>query len=240
MSLESMLEKKQEEYSRNAIERVRTLIEYRKEHPHYTPYSRIFEDVLDFKLYFELHEEWEGKSTSDMHMDAGPEARAFYFSFLSWTRRKARTEKGRKRLMQTIFKPRHNIYSHLKTIDDWLEEFSRHKWWDGYSTRDMCKHIRSGANAFYQAFTVWTQRKAKTEKKRKKLVQAIFRPRHADYSGLKTIDDWRREFSRHEEWKDYSTSDMQLDVKSGASKFYLQFYRWKKKDKSRSEYSLRK
>ena len=156
-------------WSQETINRVRKVVKSTYKN---TPY-RYFEEIEDYQLYYELHTEWREKSTSEMHRDKESGAKAFYVSFISWTNKQTEDEKERKRLRQTIFKPKQK-WIEYSTIDDWITEYNTHPEWKDKSTIEMARDKESGAQAFYQAFHRWTNRQTEEKNERKKLKRKVF------------------------------------------------------------------
>ncbi len=232
MNLEQRLQKeaKSEKWNKETIERVSAMISYElDENRKNLPYKRLFNFIEDFQLYYEIHTDWQGKSTTEMSTDTESGAYAFYFAFLRWTKKQTDDENKRKRLRQTIFKPRRRDWLRYETLDDWVTEYEMHKEWQGKSTHEMSNDTESGAKAFYNAFLSWTSKQTDDENERKRLRQTIFKPKQRDWLRYKTLDDWVTEYEMHQDWQGKSTYEMIKDRTSGASAFYNAFLRWTNK-----------
>jgi len=183
---------------------------------------------------YNKHPEWHGKSTKEMGKDKESGARSFYDAFLRWSKKITVDEEKRKELIQSIFDPKLKDWSSHTTLDDWVDEYNKNPEWHGKSTGEMNKDKESGANAFYQAFSVWAKKESTDmngnvdEEKRKELVQRIFKPKHRDLFSY-ILDDWVDEYNKHPEWHGKSTGEMKRDKESGARSFYDAFLRWTRK-----------
>ena len=222
MDLEQKLDEEIQKniWSKESIDRVRKVVELiptRKNVPY-----RLFEEIEDYQLYYELHTEWKGKSTYEMRSDTESGVEAFYVSFILWTNKQTEDVKERKRLRQTIFKPKQK-WIQYHTINDWVKEYESHPEWNGKSISEMQKDTESGGRTFYNAFYIWTISQTEDKKEQKKLRQTIFKPKR------KTIDDWIKKYESHPEWNGKSTYEIQKDKESGAYAFYRELNKWTNK-----------
>jgi hypothetical protein len=189
--------------------------------------------IDDWIELYQQHPEWHGLNTHQITRERKTGGNSFYQAFIKWTRKTTKTQRQRKKLREQIFPPIFNDYSNLQTIDDWIELYQQHPEWHGLSTHQIEKV--EGGGAFYQAFSTWTKKTAKTKEERKQLVQQIFLPKINDYSNLKTIDDWIEYHAQHPEWQGMSTSQIQKEKKYGGLAFYSAFTKWLKKNTENEE-----
>ena len=129
-----------------------------------------------------------------------------------------------------------NKSKYLLEIDDWELYFRMHPEWKGRSNYEMRQDKESGANAFQQAFYMWTVAKSTDTNGvvdrvgSNKLFHILFPNITKSWKHLVTINDWIEEFENHPEWQGRSTHQMGKDKESKANSFYQAFTIWTKKE----------
>jgi len=225
MDLEQKLEEEIEKniWSKESIDRVRKVVELiptRKNVPY-----RLFEEIEDYQLYYELHPEWKGKSNFEMQKDTESGGSSFYQSLNKWIKKRTNDKEERKRLRQSAIKYKGKWIS-FTTINDWITEYESHPEWNNITTNDMFRGKEFSARKFYQAFYIWTISQTEDKKEQNKLRQMIFKPYESKWSKFKTMSDWIKKYESHPEWNDKSISEMKKDTESGGRTFYNAFYIW--------------
>ena len=204
-------------------------------------------ELADWVTERNKHKEWENYSADDFKKNLENGACSFYYAFSVWRRNQSTDkitkrvdEKLKKTITDAMFPPKNIDYSHLTTLEGWVEERKKHPEWDSYSTKDFKKDKKSGACKFYFAFSRWRRNQSKDEGEQKddkskptaandektNTTNLVFPPKQRDYSHLAAIEDWIDERKKHPEWDSYFTSDFSKDRKSGAGSFYEAFRRW--------------
>lgn len=196
------------------------------------PPWKLLQSIDDWKEYFDLHSNWHGRSTTDMQKDKDSGAATFYNAFVRWIKKNSQGNAVLYReLIEAVLTPRKVDWSSLRTMENWKAEFAKNPLWQGRSVKEMHDDRASGALKFYVAFNKWAKEEARGDYVLyKKLMQTLFPPKYNDWKTIRTIEDWRREFADHPEWKRRSTFDMHKDKVSGAAKFYVAFHQWAKRE----------
>lgn len=174
--LDLEIQKNPEKYSTDSIDRVYKFIEKVEANPErYAPY-KLFKELTDFQLYYQIHPEWHGKNTSQMHKNKELKGDSFYAAFRQWTIKKANgDETYQKELLKIIF-PRAKLeWKKYKNIDDWKRYYDSILEWKDKSPNDIRKDYINHGNKLYCSLFKWTEKKAKGDTNyREELLKKVF------------------------------------------------------------------
>tara|TARA_Y100000310_G_C20695365_1_gene825312 strand:+ start:2654 stop:4105 length:1452 start_codon:yes stop_codon:yes gene_type:complete len=223
--LDQTVQENPDEFSLETVERVKKFVGYEVNNLDKPKPWRYFNEIDDFVLYHRLHPEWEGKSTDEIQREKIPGAYAFYRAMNKFVNRTTQDKDERKTLRNRIFEPKYNDWSSYTTIDQWIDEYSKHPEWGGISTDQMQKGNFPDLYNFYDSFNRWLEKIDESLEGRKKLREHIFNLKNNSWTNFTSIDEWMGEYGAHPEWHGKSTWEMQSD-KHGGSAFYGAFNRW--------------
>jgi hypothetical protein len=163
-------------YNQDTISRVTKLAKYISENmDSYTPY-KLLRELSDFQLYYRIHPEWHGRSSSQMHKNKELGGINFYSAFLYWTKKESKGDIGyQKKLFYEIF-PRKKIdWSNFVDVDDWKKYHDNIEDWIGKSPNEIRKDEKNAGHRFYCSFNKWTKKVAKNKfNYRLKLFQIVY------------------------------------------------------------------
>ncbi len=228
MTLEERLEQERssEKWTDENIQNVSNLIEYSKGKKNIS-YSFFLKEFEDFHLYYELHMEWKGKSSTEMQRDFKTGGSSFYQAFYRWVKKKTKDVSERKDLMTKLFKTNLTIlndWTKFKTYDDWITEFSRHTEWQSLSITEMKRNMDCWTRNFAVAYYLWVKKQTGDKSERIALMQRLFKSKRRDWASLTTIDDWITEYNCYG-WKGRSARKVMKESKEG-NNFCRAFYSW--------------
>ncbi|GEM_PF-4616031 len=229
--LNQLIVQNPERYALSTVARVRAFVNFEMANPDRQKPMRLFQEVDDFHLYFQLRPEWHEKSVKALSRDTKSGAGAFYEAFTLWVKKVAPEDRQKQEQLKDVLFPHRKISrGHLTSIEDWIAEFEKHPEWAGKSGVAMIDDREGGGGSFYKGFNHWLERHVKDKEERKKLRERLFPKQKYDWSSLKTLDQWIEAFNAHPQWLGRGYALMVEDKESGSSSFFQTFAQWVRKE----------
>ena len=177
MNLEERLKIEEESgrWNEGTLRRASVMIEHElNESIRNLPYSRLFVDIEDFKLYYEIHPDWKGKTVKEILNDKERRVLNFYNALNKFLMKTVEDISQRYRIRDEFFHSENLTWKHCRTIDDWIQIYESHTEWKDRTTLEMIKDETSGANRFYAAFIRWTNKQSDNKDEKKELRRKVF------------------------------------------------------------------
>lgn len=172
---------------------------------------------------YNKHPEWKKKSIAELSRDKQTGGSAFYKSLYKYAKKKSNGDKVvQSEIISSILKRRIRSWVKYKTTEDFIQEYNKHPEWKGKPFNALSNKKNTYDSAFTKAFYKYAKRESKGDRRKyREIIDKIFISPYRDWSNLKTVGDWKREFDGNKDWRGKSTDELRKSL--GGVAFYSSF-----------------
>ncbi|MGV8141346.1 MAG: hypothetical protein ACP5NW_02810 [Candidatus Woesearchaeota archaeon] len=121
---------------------------------------KVFDTIKDWKDYFKMNPQWQGKNTSEMYRDETLKGDRYYVAFRDWAFHEAKGDKNRQKdIMRKVFTSLRPHWAGYNTIEDWAKHYDAHPEFHKMPS-EMTPKIQKEWNRFYQSFHNWVRKES--------------------------------------------------------------------------------
>ncbi len=223
MNLEARLKRVVDEdpdkYSPESIMRVHQFILWTEEHPNKRRQWNAFDDIEDFKLYYNTDPSLKDKERGELANGPDEIGRKFYNAIALFFERKKIRDKKQKEDLLMWFPKKKFRWTTFTTIKEFKDAYNSDPNLKGKASSELQEN-KDGGSAFYAALYKLCKKLSKGDKKVKEKLMEWIPTKLYNWFEYTTIEHFKREYNNNPLFKGKFRSEIANDTTNGGSRFY--------------------